>query len=78
MSRSSIKVFTDLNHKLMKLNQNKYDLNLLTKDTYFTRKAKKLSFIDDMKLIISMGPSSIKEEMFDYFGSVSLTYDLNQ
>ena len=68
MSRSSIKVFTDLNHKLMKLDQNKYDLNLLTKDTYFTRKAKKLSFIDDMKLIISMGPSSIKEEMLDYFG----------
>ena len=68
MSRSSIKVFTDLNHKLMKLDQNKYDLNLLTKDTYFTRNAKKLSFIDDMKLIISMGPLSIKEEMFDYFG----------
>lgn len=68
MSRSSIKVFTDLNHKLMKLDHEKYDLNLLTKDSYFTRKAKKLSFIDDMKLIISMGPSSIKEEMFDYFG----------
>ena len=68
MSKSSIKIFTDLNHKLMKLDQNKYDLNLLTKDTYFTRKAKKLSFIDDMELIISMGPSSIKEEMFDYFG----------
>ena len=68
MSRSSIKVFTDLNHKLMRLDHEKYDLNLLTKDSYFTRKAKKLSFIDDMKLIISMGPSSIKEEMFDYFG----------
>ena len=68
MSRSSIKVFTDLNHKLMKLDHKKYELDLLTKDSYFTRKAKKLSFIDDMKLIISMGPSSIKEEMFDYFG----------
>ena len=68
MSRSSIKVFTDLNHKLMKLDHEKHDLNLLTKDSYFTRKAKKLSFVDDMKLIISMGPSSIKEEMFDYFG----------
>ena len=68
MSRSSIKVFTDLNHKLMKLDHEKYDLDLLTKDTYFTRRSKKLSFIDDMKLIISMGPSSIKEEMFDYFG----------
>ena len=67
MSRNSIKVFTDLNHKLMKLDHKKYDLNLLTKDTYFTRRSKKLSFIDDMKLIISMGPSSIKEEMFDYF-----------
>ena len=68
MSNSSIKVFTDLNHKLMKLDHEKYNLDLLTKDTYFTRRSKKLSFIDDMKLIISMGPSSIKEEMFDYFG----------
>ena len=68
MSRSSIKVFTDLNHKLMKLDHEKYDLDLLTKDSYFTRRSKKLSFIDDMKLIISMGPSSIKEELFDYFG----------
>ena len=68
MSRSSIKVFTDLNHKLMKLDHEKYDLDLLTKESYFTRRSKKLSFIDDMKLIISMGPSSIKEEMFDYFG----------
>ena len=68
MSRSSIKVFTNLNHKLMKLDHEKHDLDLLTKDSYFTRKVKKLSFIDDMKLIISMGPSSIKEEMFDYFG----------
>ena len=68
MSRSSIKVFTDLNHKLMKLDHEKHNLGLLTKDSYFTRRSKKLSFIDDMKLIISMGPSSIKEEMFDYFG----------
>lgn len=68
MSRSSIKVFTDLDHKLMKLDHEKYDLNLLTKDSYFTRRSKKLDFIDDMKLIISMGPSSIKEEMYDYFG----------
>lgn len=68
MSRSSIKVFTDLNHKLMRLDHEKYDLDLLTKESYFTRRSKKLSFIDDMKLIISMGPSSIKEEMYDYFG----------
>ena len=68
MSRSSIKVFTDLNHKLMKLDHEKHDLNLLTKEGYFTRRSKKLSFIDDMKLMISMGPSSIKEEMYDYFG----------
>ena len=68
MSRSSIKVFTDLNHKLMKLDHEKHNLDLLTKESYFTRRSKKLSFIDDMKLIISMGPSSIKEEMFDYFG----------
>ena len=68
MSRSSIKVFTDLDHKLMKLDHEKHSLDLLTKDSYFTRRSKKLSFIDDMKLIISMGPSSIKEEMFDYYG----------
>lgn len=68
MSKSSIKVFTDLNHKLMKLDARKHELGLLTKDYYFTRKPKKLSFIDDMKLIMSMGPSSIKEEMYKYFG----------
>ena len=68
MSRSSIKVFTDLDHKLMKLDHEKHSLDLLTKESYFTRRSKKLSFIDDMKLIISMGPSSIKEEMYDYFG----------
>lgn len=68
MSKSSIKVLTDLNHKLMKLDRQKRELDLLTKDYYFTRKPKKLSFIDDMKLIMSMGSSSIKEEMYKYFG----------
>lgn len=68
MSKTSIKVLTDLNHKLMKLDAQKRELGLLTKDYYFTRKPKKLSFIDDMKLIMSMGPSSIKEEMYKYFG----------
>lgn len=68
MSKSSIKVFTDLNHKLKKLDAQKRELGLLTKDHYFTRKPKKLSFIDDMKLIMSMGPSSLKEEMYKYFG----------
>ena len=68
MSKSSIKVFTDLNHKLMKLDAQKHELGLLTKDYYFTRKPKKLSFVDDMKLIMSMGPSSLKEEMYKYFG----------
>ena len=72
MSRSSIKVFTNLEHKLMKLNHEKHNLDLLTKDSYFTRKAKKLSFIDDMKLIISMGPSSIKEEMPYSYNLISI------
>lgn len=67
MSKSSVKVLTDLNHKLKKLDAQKYELDLLTKDYYFTRKPKKLSFIDDMKLIMSMGSSSIKEEMYKYF-----------
>ena len=38
MSRSSIKVFTDLNHKLMKLDHEKHNLGLLTKDSYFNEK----------------------------------------
>ena len=42
-------------------------MDLLTKDYYFIRKPKKLSFIDDMKLIMSIGLSSIKEEMYKYF-----------
>ena len=50
MTRSSNKVFSKLNNKLKKLDGNKHKLCLLTKDSYFTREPKKLSFIDDIKI----------------------------
>lgn len=68
MTRSSNKVFSKLNNKLKKLDSNKHELCLLTKDSYFTRESKKLSFIDDIKIILSMGQQSIKKEMYKYFG----------
>lgn len=68
MTRSSNKVFSKLNNKLKKLDGNKHELCLLTKNSYFTREPKKLSFIDDIKIILSMGQQSIKKEMYKYFG----------
>lgn len=59
-------VLTVLNHKLMKLDKNKYELNLINNNG-FTRKSKKLSFIDDVKLIMSMSPSTYKAGLYDYF-----------
>lgn len=64
----SSKVITTLNHKLMKLDQQKYDLNLIN-DNGFTRKPKKLSFIEDMKLIMSMSLSTYKAGLLDYFNN---------
>lgn len=59
-------VLTVLNHKLMKLDKNKYEFNLINNNG-FTRKPKKLSFIDDMKLIMSMSPSTYKIGLYDFF-----------
>ena len=55
----SSKVITTFNHKLMKLDNNKFELNLVNSNG-FTRKPKKLSFIEDIKLIMSMSPSIYK------------------
>lgn len=62
----SSKVITTLNHKLMKLDHQKYDLGLINNNG-FTRKPKKLSFIEDMKLIMSMSPTTYKAGLLDYF-----------
>jgi len=61
------KVFTTLDHKLAKLDSQKHEKDLLTKNTYFTRKDKKLSFREDVKILMSIGSLSIKKELFDYF-----------
>ena len=66
------RVFTSLNHKLMKLDHIKHDEKLLTRDSFFTRKDRKLSFIEDMKILMSIGSSSMKKELFRYFN-----YDIN-
>lgn len=63
----SNKVFTTLEHKLAKLDSIKHDKDLLTKGSYFTRKQKKLNFKEDMKILMSIGSSSMKKELFGYF-----------
>lgn len=66
MSKAN-KIIATLNHKLIKLDNEKLDRDLITKESYFSRKPKKISFIDDMKLILAMGSGSIKKEMYKYF-----------
>lgn len=72
----SNKVFTTLDYKLAKLNQDKYKKDLLTKESYFTRKERKLSFKEDMRILMSIGSSSMKKELFDYFDYDAFTVSL--
>ena len=69
MSRKSFsnKVFTVLDHKLMKLDKQKHEKGLLTSDVYFTRAPRKLDFKEDMKILLSCGASSMKKELYEYF-----------
>ena len=69
MSKSSYshKVFTVFEHKLARLDQLKHEKDLLTKESWFTRKDRKLSFREDMKILMSIGSSSMKKEMYEYF-----------
>ena len=69
MSKKSFssKVFTALDHKLMKLDKQKYEKGLLTSDVYFTRAPRKLDFKEDMKILLSCGASSMKKELYEYF-----------
>ncbi len=70
MSKSSYsdKVFTQLEHKLTKLDRQKHELDLLTKDSWFTRESRKLDFKEDMKILMSVGSSSMNKELLSYFG----------
>ena len=69
MSKKSFssKVFTALDHKLMKLDKQKYEKGLLTSDVYFTRAPRKLDFKEDMKILLSCGAASMKKELYEYF-----------
>ncbi|MEE3424827.1 MAG: IS4 family transposase [Butyrivibrio hungatei] len=69
MSKKSFsnKVFTVLDHKLMKLDKQKHEKGLLTSDVYFTRKERKLDFRKDMKILLSCGAASMKKELYEYF-----------
>ena len=69
MSRKSFssKVFTILDHKLMKLDKQKHEKGLLTSDVYFTRAPRKLDFKEDMKILLSCGAASLKKELYEYF-----------
>ena len=70
------KVFTTLDHKLQKLDRLKHSENLLTGKNCFTRKERKLSFREDMKILMSVGSASMKKELFDYFDYDSDTVSL--
>lgn len=69
MSKKSYsdKVFTVLDHKLMKLDKLKHEKGLLTSDVHFTRKGRKLDFKEDMKILLSSGAVSMKKELYKYF-----------
>lgn len=78
MSKSSYsnKVFTVLDHKLMKLDSQKHENNLLTKDSHFTREKRKLDFMEDMKILMSIGSSSMNKELLRYFDYDAYTVSL--
>ena len=69
MSKKSFssKVFTALDHKLMKLDKQKYEKGLLTSDVHFTRAPRKLDFKEDMKILLVCGAASMKKELYEYF-----------
>ena len=68
MSKKSFssKVFTVLDHKLMKLDKQKHEKGLLTSDVYFTRAPRKLDFKEDMKVLRVCGAASMKKELYEY------------
>lgn len=63
----SSKAFAVLDHKLMKLDRIKHEKELLTKEAWFTRKARKLDFKEDMRILLSCGAASMKKELYEYF-----------
>ena len=69
MSKKSYsdKVFTVLDHKLMKLDKLKHEKGLLTSDVHFTRAPRKLDFKEDMKILLVCGAASMKKELYEYF-----------
>ncbi len=60
------KVFTILDHKLAKLDQLKHEKDLLARESSFTRRKKKLDFKEDVKILMSIGSSSMKKELYEY------------
>ena len=70
MSKKSYsdKVMTTLDHKLTKLDSIKHENDLLTKESYFTRSERKLNFVEYMKILMSIGSSSMNKELLSYFG----------
>ncbi|MBR2067127.1 MAG: hypothetical protein IJ875_02555, partial [Solobacterium sp.] len=66
MCRVQDKVFTTLEHKLLKLDAEKQKRILLTNDSHFTRTSRKLTLKDDMKILIFSGASSLSKELYKY------------
>ena len=70
MSKKSYsdKVMTVLDHKLENMDREKHELGLLTDNRFFKRTSRKLDFKEDMKILMSIGSSSMKKELYRYFG----------
>lgn len=66
------KIIATLNHKIQKLDNEKLERDLTIRKEDFSRYPKKISFIDDIKIILAMGAQSIRKELYKYFN-----YDLN-
>lgn len=66
-SNIASKVLSSLDHKIDKVFNERYKINILNDDSYFTRKGKKTSFKDTVKTVISFGRDSLPIEMSRYF-----------
>ena len=69
MSRNiTSKVITNLKHQITWLENNRTNLDLVSNQSDFSRTPRKLSFKEDIKLLLSFGSKSIRKELIDYYG----------
>lgn len=61
-------VITNLDHQITWLENNRSNLDLVSNKRDFSRIPRKLSFKEDIKLLLSFGSKSIRKELIDYYG----------